>query len=87
VDTPERTAHCSAFVLSGSEIQIPAGAARLEIRTPGRPTLAMEWAAGRITIQQKLYSARILLEFPAQSTASAAVDVSYVVRYVVERPQ
>jgi len=86
-NAPERAAHCSAFVLSGSEIQIPAGAARLEVRTPGRPTLAMEWAAGRVTIQQKLYSARILLEFPAQSTAGGAADVSYVVRYIAERTQ
>jgi hypothetical protein len=84
---PDRAAHCSAFVLGGHEIQIPAGAARLEVRTPGRPTLTMEWSMGRVTIQQKLYSARILLEFPAQSAASAAADVNYVVRYVVERTQ
>lgn len=83
----DRDAHCSAFVLSGSEIQIPAGATRLEVRTPGRPTLAMEWAAGRVTVQQKLHSARILLEFPAQIAASTAADVSYVVRYTIERPQ
>ena len=80
---------CEAFGLNGNEIQIPASAARLEIRTPGRPTLAMEWAAGRVTIQQKLYSARILLEFPAygavNSSANAAEEVSYVVRYIVER--
>jgi hypothetical protein len=83
----DRDGNCSPFVLSGSEIQIPQGAARLEIRTPGRPTLAMEWKAGRATIQQKLYSARILLEFPAQSAPSGATDVSYVVRYIVERTQ
>jgi hypothetical protein len=81
--------HCTAFVLNGSEIRIPADAARLEIRTSGRPTLAMEWTAGRVTLQQKLYSARILLEFPARTTANnstgGAQDVSYVVRYVVKR--
>jgi hypothetical protein len=81
--------HCTAFVLNGSEIRIPADAARLEIRTSGRPTLAMEWEAGRATIQQKLYSARILLEFPAQSPANIsagnAQDVGYVVRYIVKR--
>jgi hypothetical protein len=82
--------HCTAFVLNGTEIRIPADAARLEIRTSGRPTLAIEWTAGRITIQQKLYSARILLEFPAHATANGATgnaqDVSYVVRYIVKRP-
>jgi hypothetical protein len=81
--------HCAAFILNGSEIRIPADAARLEIRTSGRPTLAMEWTAGRITIQQKLYSARVLLEFPARASAnnssSDAQDVSYVVRYIVKR--
>jgi hypothetical protein len=82
--------HCTAFVLNGTEIRIPADAARLEIRTSGRPTLAIEWTAGRITIQQKLYSARILLEFPAHATANGATgdaqDVSYVVRYIIKRP-
>jgi hypothetical protein len=81
--------HCTAFVLNGSEIRIPADAARLEIRTSGRPTLAVEWTAGRIAIQQKLYSARILLEFPARATANGSTgdtqDVSYVVRYIVNR--
>jgi hypothetical protein len=89
--TKEGAAHCTAFTLNGSEIRIPADAARLEIRTSGRPTLAMEWAAGRITIQQKLYSARILLEFPARATTNASSgdtqDVSYVVRYIVKRAQ
>jgi Glycosyl hydrolases family 35 len=83
--------HCAAFVLNGNEIQIPADAGRLEIRTPDRPTLAMEWTTGRVTIQQKLYSARILLDFPAHAAANgatnAAEDVSYVVRYIVERTQ
>jgi hypothetical protein len=81
--------HCTAFALNGTEIRIPADGARLEIRTSGRPTLAMEWAAGRVTIQQKLYSARILLEFPAHANANSSTsdtqDVSYVVRYIVKR--
>jgi hypothetical protein len=81
--------NCTAFVLNGNEIRIPADAARLEIRTSGRPTLAMEWTVGRITIQPKLYSARILLEFPAHAAAKKSSgdtqDVSYVVRYVVKR--
>jgi Glycosyl hydrolases family 35 len=89
---PDNSAHCTAFALNGSEMQIPAGVERLEVRTPGRPTLAMEWTAGRVTIQQKLYSARILLEFPAHAAAdsapnSGAQDASYVVRYIVERTQ
>lgn len=81
--------HCTAFSLNGNEIRIPAGAARLEVRTSGRPTLAMEWTSGRITIQQKLYSARILLEFPAHAATNSSSgdtqDVSNVVRYIVKR--
>jgi hypothetical protein len=88
-NAPAGDAHCSAFALNGNEIQIPADAARLEIRTPGRPTLAMEWTEGRVSIQQKLYSARILLEFPAGATSNgvvnAAEDVSFVIRYIVQR--
>lgn len=82
-------AKCVAFAAAGHAIDLPADAARLEVRTPGRPTLAMEWAAGRITVEQKLYSARILLEFPVRDAANGvtngAEDVSYVVRYIVER--
>ncbi len=87
--TPDSAARCTAFALNGTEIQIPVDAGRLEVRTPGRPTLAMEWTAGRVSIQQKLYSARILLEFPAHTGApnGGAQDASYVVRYVVERTQ
>jgi Glycosyl hydrolases family 35 len=85
----ESAEHCTAFALNGTEIRIPADAVRLEIRTSGRPTLAMEWTAGRVTIQQKLYSARILLEFRAHATANSSSggteDVSYVVRYIVKR--
>lgn len=87
--TKDGAEHCAAFILNGSEIRIPADAARLEIRTTGRPTLAMEWTAGRIAIQQKLYSARILLEFPAHATANGSTrdtqNVTYVVRYIVKR--
>jgi len=76
---------CSAFVALGNLVEIPAAAARIEMRTPGRPTLAMEWTAGRVTIEQKQYSARILLEFPAPASGSGAENANYVVRYIVVR--
>lgn len=76
---------CSGFVARGNPIEIPATAARIEIRTPGRPTLAMEWTAGRVTIEQKQYSARILLEFPARGSGNGGENASYVVRYIVVR--
>jgi hypothetical protein len=80
------TAKCEAFVLGGRLIEIPADTARLEIRTPGRPTLAMEWTAGSVTIEQKKYSARILLDFPMHRE-DAAQDVRYVVRCIVLQAQ
>jgi len=73
--------HCSPFAAGGAAIALPADAKRVEIRTPGRPALAMEWDAGRVTIEQKLFSARLLLELPlagAQDGAARA-DVRYTI--------
>jgi len=76
---------CSAFVAGGNDVEIPSEAARIEIRTPGRPALAIEWDAGRVTIEQKQHSARILLEFPQFTSQSGTEDVRHVVRYIVVR--
>ena len=77
--------HCTLFVAGGSDVEIPNEAARIEIRTPGRPSLAMEWDAGHLTLEQKQHSARILLEFPPFTSQTGAEDVRHVVRYIVVR--
>ncbi len=62
--SPVDRGHCSPFVASGAPISLPPEAKRVEVRTAGQPTLAMEWDAGRVTIEQKQFSARLLLDFP-----------------------
>lgn len=81
----EAAARCQPFVVAGNPLEVPEEAGRIEVRTPGRPTLAMEWSAGRVTIEQKIYSALVLLEFPAADAAenAPAEGASYVVRYIV----
>lgn len=83
-ETADSTAAtCVKFVRGAALISIPAEAVRLEIRTPGRPTLAMEWTAGRVSIEQKRLSARILVEFPALHANGDAAH--YVLRYTVQQ--
>lgn len=74
---------CATFVGGAEPITIPAEAGRLEVRTLGRPTLGMEWKRGRVVIEQKQFSARILLEFP-QAVGNDASG-HYEVRYTVQQ--
>jgi hypothetical protein len=74
---------CAAFAAGAEPIIIPAEAGRLEVRTQGRPTLGMEWTAGRVVIEQKHFSARILLEFGTEGN-DAGLNLHSVVRYTVQ---
>ncbi len=73
--------HCSPFVARGAEILLPAEAKRVEVRTVGQPTLAMEWDAGRASIEQKQFSARLLLELPA--SGASGNDAGVHLRYTI----
>jgi hypothetical protein len=75
---------CTAFSAGGETIAIPAEATRLEVRTVGRPTMGMEWMAGRARIEQKSFSARILLEFAGAQGEGADFNKEFVVRYTVQ---
>lgn len=61
VDPPPE--HCEAFVAGRDPLTIPASAARLEVRTPGRPSLVLAWKNARMTVEMKNYSALLRLEF------------------------
>jgi len=56
--------HCEAFVPGGEPLVIPESANRLELRTPGRFALALEWKLGRINVEMKSFSALLKLQFP-----------------------
>ncbi len=76
---------CVGFEASGDSIAVPAEISRIEVRTAGRPTFVVEWAKGRVTIDQKRFSAQILFEFPAPTSVGDSVPM--VVRYTVFRSQ
>ncbi len=60
--------HCQDFSPGGKAIELPTGTMRVEIQTPGRPTIAFEWecakACAHLTIEPKIFSALFRLEFP-----------------------
>jgi hypothetical protein len=84
--SPAEVGHCSPFVAGGAAILLPAEAKRAEIRTTNQPTLAMEWDAGRVIIEQKQFSARLYLELPtgAAPGKDAAVRVRYTILHAPE---
>jgi hypothetical protein len=82
---PVDAGHCSAFAAGGATISLPAEAKRLEVRTDGQPTLAMEWDAGRVIIEQKQFSARLLLELPA--AGATGNDAGVRLRYTIIHTQ
>ena len=56
---------CVAFAPGHGSVELPQEARALQIQTPGRDALHIEWDAGRMTLEMKQYSAMLRLEFPA----------------------
>lgn len=54
-----RVPQCEDFISSGEPISLPEGMARLEIHSPGKHTLLVEWTSGRAIIVPKAFSAQI----------------------------
>jgi hypothetical protein len=59
--------HCEEFVPGGATIEIPADAKGLELRTPGRPGLALDWDSGKMSVEPKRYS--VLLKLQSRALA------------------
>jgi len=57
--------HCEEFVPGGPTIEIPADSKRLELRTPGRPGIALDWDSGKMSVESKRYS--VLLKLQSQA--------------------
>jgi len=66
-------AHCETFALGRAQFSLPPSASRLEVRTPGKPTLVMEWKNAVMTVDMKIYSALLRLEFPKLRPGGASV--------------
>ncbi len=60
--------HCESYQPGRALLELPAGTNRLEVRTPGKAGLALEWdcakICARMTIQMKNFSALLSLQFP-----------------------
>jgi hypothetical protein len=76
---------CRDFVPGGKTIEVPEGTRRVEIQTPGRAGMAIEWECGktcaRMKIEPKKFSALTQLEFPPMVPGGEAGN--YTVRLKV----
>ncbi|MCL5288631.1 MAG: beta-galactosidase [Acidobacteria bacterium] len=63
-DAADSAMHCEEFVPGRDPLLLPDAARRMEIRSPGRLVLAVEWNAGRMTVEMKNFSALLKLQFP-----------------------
>jgi hypothetical protein len=76
---PEAPQHCEMFGPGREPISLPETARRLEIHTPGRFGMALEWGQGKMTIEMKSFSAMLRLAFPLLPPGAEAQR--YQVRY------
>jgi hypothetical protein len=74
--------HCEDFVPSGVPITVPDGITRIEIVSPGRATLAVEWTSGQLTIVPKVLSVELHLVVPVPVSTDAPAE--FTLRYTVE---
>ncbi len=74
--------HCEDFVPSGAPISIPDGIARMEIVSPGRPTLAVEWTSGRMIVAARAMSAELSVVVPVPASTEPPAD--FALRYTIE---
>jgi len=60
-------AHCEDFVPGGPALNLPEEANQLEVRTRGRPGVAVEWDSGKMVVEPQRYS--LLLELQSRELA------------------
>lgn len=83
---------CEDFSPGRAPLAVPFGVRRLEVHSPGRPALALEWdcpgnstgACGQMTIEMKNFSALLNLQFPP--LAAGGAPGQYSIRYLVLPP-
>lgn len=79
--SPASTSNCEGFQPGAPALVLPEGAGRLEVRTPGRPTLALEWKTGKMVVERKQFAALLKLQFPPLEPGGEPGQ--YQVRYTV----
>jgi hypothetical protein len=74
--------HCEDFVALGKDVEVPKGADRVEIHSPGQRSIAIKWECSEtcasMTITPKRFSALFQLKFPPLGPGTAAS--SYTIR-------
>jgi len=78
---PMADPQCENFSARGEPISIPEGVSHLEIQTPGRTTLGVEWSVGRARIIPQNFSARVEFAFPLPAPANAPSE--FTLRYTI----
>lgn len=73
------TLHCEDFISMGEAIAVPEGTMSMEIRSPGRHPLEVEWTSGRAIIVPKAFSAQI--RFVVQVPESQEPPGEFTLRY------
>jgi hypothetical protein len=81
--------HCEAFSPDRAAVELPKGSHRLEVRTPGRPGLALEWGCtkppaqpcGQMRIEMMRFSALLKLQFPPLTPGGGGGE--YSIRFSV----
>lgn len=74
---------CESLAAAGPLIALPDGASRVDVQTPGRAALAVEWTAGRMTVHKKRASALLWLAVPARTPGA---DPAFTVRITLQPP-
>jgi hypothetical protein len=68
--------HCEVFAAGGEPLALPAGVTRLEVRTPAKPRLAVDWrgagAGAEVLLEQKRYTVLLRLSCPPLDPGGAA---------------
>ena len=73
--------HCEELVSAGLPISVPEGVARMEIDSPGRHSLIVEWTQGRAVIVPQTFSAQVNFLVPLPSSLEAPGE--FTLRYTV----
>ncbi|HUJ31820.1 MAG TPA: beta-galactosidase [Candidatus Acidoferrum sp.] len=75
---------CEDFAREGKPIEVPAGVSKIEIRSPRRPAIELDWdcavSCARMTIEPKVFSALFRLEFAPLTPGAEAVQYSMQIR-------
>jgi Glycosyl hydrolases family 35 len=77
--------HCEDFISGGEPVWAPEGVTRMEIHSPGKHPLTLEWSAGQVVIVPKTFSAQVRFVVPLPRGPETACE--FTLRYTAEDGQ